>query len=174
LPQALRRIGSLPAPRLRTVFVACVCCCFVASGVSVLCHSAGCLVLLTAQLFRDSCSGLPWRPQAPPPSRPPLRASLAHFAQVPLAPRLSVWVSPHFALLFSAVVPGLFWVACLGGVVPGALLRSSSPALSGMRYGLEGSSANRVWGSPHLLYSVLVHYPRVLATRPLFIWVGRG
>ena len=25
-----------------------------------------------------------------------------------------------------------------------------------------------VWGSPHLLYTVLVHCPRVLATRPLF------
>ena len=73
--------------------------------------------------------------------------------QVPIAPRLSVWVSPHFALLFSAVVPGLFWVACLGGVVLGALSRSSSPALSGMRYGLEGPSANRVGVSTPLVYS---------------------
>ena len=133
----------------------------------MLCHFAGCLVLLTAQLFRDSCSGLPWRPQA----SLPLRASLAHFAQVPLAPRLPVWVSSHFALLFSAVGPGLFGVACLGGVVPGALLRSSSPALSGIRYGLKGSSANRVGVSTHLLYSPCTYI--VLESRrpgPLFIF----
>ena len=33
-------------------------------------HLAGCLVLLTTQLFRDSHLSLPWRPQGPPPLPP--------------------------------------------------------------------------------------------------------
>ena len=53
--------------------------------------------------------------------------------------------APHFASLLSALGPGLVWVglaaACLGGVVLRALLRSSSPAVSLTRYGLEGASA---------------------------------
>ena len=67
----------------------------------------------------------------------------------------------------------LFWVACLGGVVPGALLRSSSPALSGMRYGLEGSSANRVGVSTPLVYSPCAYIVLVsLRPGPLFLLFG--
>ena len=145
------------------LFVDCVCCCFVASSVTVLCHLASCLVLLTSQLFRNSHSCLLWRPQGPLPPVPPPFARVTDTLRPCLScAQVVVRVGfPSLCLAFFCLRAGPFWVACLGGVVPGALLRSSSPALSGMRYGLEGSSANRVGVSTPLVYS-----PWALSSRP--------
>ena len=112
--------------------------------------------------------GLPRAPRPPAPC-----ARHWHLRSRPLffGSLLSVWATPHFDALLSASWWGLGWVgvACLGGVVPGALLRSSSPALSGMRYGLEGPSANRVGVSTPLVYSPCTYIVLVsLRPGPLF------
>ena len=80
-----------------------------------------------------------------PPSRPFARVTGTLCPGPSSLPRAVCVGAPHFASLLSVLGPGLVWVglaaACLGGVVLRALLRSSSPAVSLTRYGLEGASA---------------------------------
>ena len=92
----------------------------------MLCHLAGCLVLLTTQLFRDSHSSLPWRPQGPPlPPTPSARVTDT------LRPGLSCAqvVRVGFPSLFSA------FLCHRAGPVLGCLPEGcgAGPALSSMR-----------------------------------------
>ena len=140
----------------------------------MLCHLAGCLVLLTTQLFRDSHSSLPWRPQGPLPPAPFARVTVTLRPGLSCAQVVRVGF-PSLRLAFFCRRAGPVLGCLPGGVVPGALLRSSSPALSGMRYGLEGSSANRVGVSTPLLYSPCTYIVLVsLRPGPFFTLVGRG
>ena len=113
----------------------------------VLCLLRATWCVIPRCLFRDG--RLSWHPQGPP--LPPFRARHKHFQSRPplTGSSLAVRASPHFALLLSAFGLGLVPpVACLGGAVPGALLT---------RYGLEGSSVNRVGVSTPLVHNPCSH-----------------